>query len=428
MNLSKSDAKKHVIKARHLCGEEHYDTEHSALGGEVGDSAAVTAIKSPKAGALIGDQRSSGSDYRSQDPSRRPQKGVSAGSESRRSKKRKSRTGSDSEIAASAKRTESNNEEAHTDPKSSSTTNNSRSYQVNLGLRNRHQDEKVKLKGAGLFAIANGYKTHDTSLIARNLGVDSTQAGTPTKRDDRHDAQQSAQPDQRRAEGGLSSPLLIRTGEQKLPKNVKRRNKKMLKRQRKEKRLSQESASRTVSSAEIKSVSSEGSFANVSPGHLNAVQSIEPRSQKEAHENFVQSMERDPNEHGPVNKQKQKAGEQPQEATPAFHAEIRALNAYSNEQQIDSFDKGLLREETKAVKDDIKDMKAEREELEHDQRARKRVIAAKGDILEAQGKRKEATEATLEPYESKPKKRRKKYKATADSDNANADFHAPMIL
>ncbi|KAL8832846.1 MAG: hypothetical protein Q9191_000030 [Dirinaria sp. TL-2023a] len=370
MSFSKRDAKKQVIKARHLCGEADYDSEQSALGGEVDDPAAVTNIKSTQAGTLISDQGSTRSDQQSQDPAHAPCKGIPAGDRSQSSKKRKSRTGSGSATATNAKKRKCSNRNVHKGHELSSTTKDCRSHRANKDLLNRHHDRKADLRGNGVASKPNITMTRNTAFTGRSLGVDSTKAQSPAKSSGRNGIQGRVESDQRGSDGNLSSPLLNGTEEPKLAKHLERRHKRNLRRQRrKEQRLSQMPINQARSPAGIEAASPEASFAGSSSRPSNEVQSLEPRSQKEAHENFVRSMERDPDEHGRFSGREKKAGQQSQEMTPVLNAELRALNADTRKQQINSFNQGILRKESKALKDDIKDMKAEQEELEEDERA-----------------------------------------------------------
>ena len=425
MTFSKSDAKKQVVKARRLCGEEDYDSEESALNGEVDDSAAATDAKARQTRTSLDGQKGSSFDHQGLHPSRRLHLAISAENKSRRSRKRKSQTGNGSDIAPNSKR-KANSESTCTTSETFSASNKGRRQRANKGSRSEDHDLQAKAGDGVVSAHPDAPKAQDRPNVGRKVEVKSTQTKASTERTNGN--LENAHSDRRKSDEKTSSPLLSVTHQEGFPKDLKPSKKRLRKRQlRKEKRLARKSTDQTVSLTDVKAADEMTSSANDSIGPQDRTRSIEPKSQAEAHENFVRSTQRDPNGQVPYGTKDKEAKNQSQEATAAFDVELRALNAYSNEKQIDSLDKGLLGGETKAVKDNIKEMKAEREKLEEDERAGKRKIEAKVEDLEAR-KSNKATEALLDPSEPRPKKRRKKYKASADSDVEDVDFRTPMIL
>jgi len=144
-----------------------------------------------------------------------------------------------------------------------------------------------------------------------------------------------------------------------------------------------------------------------------AIDSTEPNSQAEAHENCVRANERDPNEGGPSMKEKKKDKRKSKETTAALDAELRALNAFSNEQQIENLDQGQLNGVSKAVKDDIKDAKAEQERMREDDKAGKRKVEKSIQTSAEKARRKKrVTESSLEGSERKRKRPEMKHKSS----------------
>ena len=123
----------------------------------------------------------------------------------------------------------------------------------------------------------------------------------------------------------------------------------------------------------------------------------EPKSQAEAHENFVRANERESNENGPFVKKSRRDRKESREKQVALDTELRAFNAYANEQ---------LAVMSKAVKDDIEDAKAVQERLREDDNA---------GMRESEGFMQAA---------AKPKRRKRK---SSDPELEHADKKQPSV-
>lgn len=192
--------------------------------------------------------------------------------------------------------------------------------------------------------------------------------------------------------------------------DVDRAKRKELKKQRRlGERLAQKPTRKDQQARERHVAPKTHNFGKAAPEAPGAVDSMEPRSQAEAHKNFVRSNERDPNEGGPSTKKSNKNKRKSKETTAALDAELRALNTYSNEQQIDDFDKGQLGDASNAVKNDIKNAKAEQEGMIEDEKAGKRKVE---QSIQTAAEKKRRNDHTPEPSteQSKPKRKKPKKK------------------
>ena len=101
---------------------------------------------------------------------------------------------------------------------------------------------------------------------------------------------------------------------------------------------------------------------------------LEPRTEAEAHENFLRSKQQDPHTHGPSLDQTgaEKAETVKEEA--AFVEKIRGDVRYNNEKQVDLYERGLLDNERQEVKNDLESLKKIKDDAEI---AQKRVKKSK---------------------------------------------------
>ena len=116
---------------------------------------------------------------------------------------------------------------------------------------------------------------------------------------------------------------------------------------------------------------------------LSSQSALDPKTEAQAHTNYLKANERDPHEHGHTINQTESEREEKSEQARAFDAELRGLLQSSNERQINLYDSGKLNKATKEVKDDIKDLKEERkydEEVQQMSKSSERQRNSKGSV------------------------------------------------
>jgi len=403
LKLSKKDAKKQVTRARHSCGEVEHDSNGSALGNEIPDVTNLRAaspahsttarhqVPSVHGEAPSSPQSIGGDESRKRKLEPEPQEAYRP----EPSKKKKSAQGKVKKQGAGSGRHISNGAEEHL-PK------------AGAGFETKGKPNET---GADSDALRRKDSAIDPSGDDAQLVSDAE--SIPAL---------SAPP----MNTGASNGKYVRLASA-LPEADRLKRKERKKQRRLAERLAQKSERDKRHASETSGPLEPGDSTDIAALPSGPNDSTEPKSQAEAHENLLHANERDPNEGRPSTKKSKKDKRKSKEATAALDAEIKALNAYSNEQQIDNFDKGQLNEVSKAVKDDIKDAKTEHERIREDDKAGKREI--EGTIrasAEKKRRKKQTAESSIEESEPKRKRSRKKHKPS-DSGFPNPNDSVGMI-
>ncbi len=152
----------------------------------------------------------------------------------------------------------------------------------------------------------------------------------------------------------------------------------------------------------------------------------DPKSEAEAHENFLKSNERDPHGHDQTREKSQKELKETKKRSTAFLAELRASRDFANEHAIDLYNQGKYKGASKQMRDDLKEMAAERRAMEED-----KAKMAKAESASKKSKKRKsiATDDVEDRIVSKKKKRNSNEHAQPrDLPNfKTSDFHSPMI-
>lgn len=390
LRLSKKDAKKQITRARQICGQVDHDRNGPALGNKVPnvtelmvDSPVGTTTAHQQDLSLHGEAPLSPQPYggdKSRKRKIRPE-GPEAYSPTSSKKKKKAAGGEvDKQGIRSGRQISSGAEEEG--PKAGA-------YSRMKGKRNNTGADSEVLGPKG-FAL-DPSEDDSQPMSGAELNVAS-----------------SAPPDSTAASNGTSFRLASALSDADRAKRKERK-----KQRRTGERLSQKSTRDDQHARETSGPLEPGNPTVIATLPSGAIDSTEPKSQAEAHENFVRANERDPNEGGLSMKKKEKDKRESKETTAALDAELRALNAFSNEQQIDNLDKGQLNGVSKAVKDDIKDAKAEQERIREDDKAGKRKVEKSIRTSAEKARRKNrVTESSLKGSERKRKRPEKKHKSS----------------
>jgi hypothetical protein len=152
----------------------------------------------------------------------------------------------------------------------------------------------------------------------------------------------------------------------------------------------------------------------------------DPKSETEAHKNFLISNERESHEHSQTAGKSRKDLEEAKKRSIAFDAELRASRDYINEHAIDLYNQGKYKGASKEMRDDLKGMAAERKAMNED----------KANVAKAEStskKRKKRKSVAAEEIEEKTDSKRKKRKSNGHSKPEDlpspkiSGFHSPMI-
>lgn len=387
LKLSKKDAKKQVTRARHSCGEVEHDSHGSALGNEIPDvtnlraaSPAHSTTARHQVPSVHGEAPSSPQSVGGDESRKRklePEVNEVYGPEppkkkkSARGKVKKKGAGSDSHISNGAEE-------------------KGPSVETAFGKKGKPNKTGADSDALGCKGSTFGPSGDDAQLVPDAESIPAS----------------SAPPENT----GASNGTYVHRAST-LPEADRLRRKERKKQRRMAERLAQKSTRDDQHASGTSGPAQPGEPTDTAALPSRPIEPTEPKSQAEAHENLLRANERDPNEGGPSTKKSKKDKRKSKEATLALDAELKALNAYSNEQQIDNFDKGQLNEVSKAVKDDIKDAKVEQERIREDDIAGKRGI--EGSIrtsAEKKRRKKQIAESSIEQSEPKRKKSRKKHK------------------
>ena len=87
---------------------------------------------------------------------------------------------------------------------------------------------------------------------------------------------------------------------------------------------------------------------------------LEPKTQEEAHINYLKSNERDPNEHGTSIEKTPQENREILERENDFAKKISNIIHYSNDKQLEQYEHGGMKGASKQVKEDLKEMNEER--------------------------------------------------------------------
>ena len=377
--FSRREAKRQVIRARQFCGEVEYDSDTSALGNEISDELGIEFEPSPDVDKdeMPDSDRSLGSQEGSASPSQLHSSSETSESQKIRKRKLDQAYGDGDDPALPKKKHAPSRPEKR------------------RGSRGR-SDEGYYHDGS-----KSDSESSPSSVIS------AKEQGTSEKR---------------------SIEVKSRLSD------VDREHRKESKRQRRMKDRAEKTHARQDLEMDKSSThdnSTEDVGTDTEPGveHPGPAVPTEPKTQAEAHENFVRSNRRDPHDGGPSTKKGKKNRRQAREEQKALDAEIRALNTDVNEQQIEDYDHGQLAGATRAVKDDVKLAKVIKRRIQDDENAGLRKVE---QSLEAAAKKelehRRTKDPPIEPSESGPKKsKRRKRKAQSDIQSPRTDFPTPMI-
>ena len=152
----------------------------------------------------------------------------------------------------------------------------------------------------------------------------------------------------------------------------------------------------------------------------------DPKTEAEAHENFLKSIEQDPHEHGQdVNKSGEEKEEVAQKSA-AFDADVRTLRDITNENRLDLYSQGKVKGASKEMRDDLKEMVRARKEMEIDEQ---NDIKSDGPSIKKTKKKTSGGEEITEGVAvSKRKRKSKPPVPSADLPRSRErDFQSPMI-
>ncbi|KAI9779767.1 MAG: hypothetical protein M1835_004630 [Candelina submexicana] len=160
----------------------------------------------------------------------------------------------------------------------------------------------------------------------------------------------------------------------------------------------------------------------------------DPESKEQAHLNFLKANDADPHEHALTTDKTPKEREIESKKAMDFISELSDLKRFSNDKQVEAYDRGLYKNANKQAVHDI-------EEQREGTKQEKGIDPGTGKPVEDNEKKrkrkrgKEATEAlegkpreTQNESEIKPKKKRSKVEQGPDHEaTENGGFHSPMI-
>lgn len=152
----------------------------------------------------------------------------------------------------------------------------------------------------------------------------------------------------------------------------------------------------------------------------------DPKSEAEAHQNFLISNERDPHEHSQTADKSRKDLEEAKKRSIAFDAELRASRDNINEHAIDLYNQGKYKGASKEMRDDLKGMAAERKAMNED-----KTNFAKAESTSKKTKKRKSVAA--EEIEEKTDSKKRKRKSNGHSKPEDlpspkiSGFHSPMI-
>ena len=167
----------------------------------------------------------------------------------------------------------------------------------------------------------------------------------------------------------------------------------------------------------------------------------DPKSEQEAHQNFLKSNNLDPHEHSLTADNTPNELEKAEKHQSKFIEKLNALKRFSNEKQLQQYEDGGYANADKQTKDDLKDLKEEQTTMkemnvddphskdESDKKAAKKSRKTKGKgekpsrEKERSGKGNREAEGTKDADESTRKRKRGASKEESPSQTEQAGFH-----
>lgn len=152
----------------------------------------------------------------------------------------------------------------------------------------------------------------------------------------------------------------------------------------------------------------------------------DPKSEAEAHENFLMSNEREPHEHGQNAEKSMNDLKEAEKRSTAFRADLRASRDFINDHAIDLYNQGKYKGASKEVRNDLKGMAAERKAMKED---KEKAAKAEGTSKKRKKRKSVATDEIEEETVSHKKKHRpyRHGKPEDLSSPKTSGFHSPMI-
>ena len=334
LGLSKKEAEKHVRRAREFCGEneEKYNSDVSALGDEVDDWAEILKRLSESAGAEPGvlSAAKDATNRSMNDAKDNILPPLEAGGSLPSRKRKADQLSKDQTV----KRESSHSNNEPTEAKKRKRPRKSK-HQLSQG----GMETSSELDHRAGFNSQPERNSLDQEIEGRgHSGTGGSNAiGYQTRQNEQSD--------------------LRGDGEDKAARKAARRTAK-------KSRKAQERQERDKERVQNKPTSSTSA--------------LDPKTEAEAHANYVKANQRDPHEHGETPEKTEKQKAQSSQQAKEFDAELKGLMQVSNDQQVNLYDSGRLDNARKEVKDDIKDLKEERkyeEEVVKKPRKKKRKSA-----------------------------------------------------
>ena len=372
--LSKTQAKVHIIKAREMCGEEEYNSEDSALGDEVDDTKEVLRRLSVPGGLYSMGEESVPSIESKEVLKVPPDSEVKAGPLAMSDES--SPRAEESQVELKELNVESGDGES-----SSRVTKRRKSRQASLS---KGQETPLKLDKK---RVSDSKPEIQESKVARQNSVAAA---------DKQADQGAEARDERKAE-------------RRARKRAKRKMEKN------DLQASEISAEKTTQEPDNATQNEIMTAPITGPN--------DPKSEAEAHQNFVKSQQRDPHEHGPSTKKSEQERREAEKRSASFDVELRAARDLANEHAIDLYSQGKYKGASKEFREEMKTMAAERQAREKDKE--KADSGAK--------KRKKRNSATSEKTLDQTGPTKKKRKSNGDakprdpSISKKAGFRSPMI-
>ena len=413
LKLSKREAMRQVIRARQFCGEVEYDSDESALGDEVSESKAA-ASQPPKISSEIQSAEPLVNYTNAENLNDHHQSDSPQAADSRTRPKRKRDHRINIRGAATPSR-EHLDLDRHTERGvvsdqhliSDGRPEKRRPMLSSNEIRSEEADDAdfSSVDRGNASGIHSGHESRlqpddETSMLSEALLVEIEKSGNLPAHFKSHLSNADRGERKKKKRQGRSGARA-----EKLPAQVSTREQERVRKS----RSPQDTIATAVVDTEVPRVTD----------------AREPKSQAEAHENFVRANEREPKQNGRSVKTSRRGRKKSREKQVALDTELRAFNVCTNEQQVDSF-KGELAVISKAVKDDIEDAKAVQGRLREDDKASTRE--SEGSIQAAakpKRRKRKSSDPELERAGMKHPSVRKNHKSGKQLHSLG--FPAPMI-
>jgi len=315
LGLDHRAAKKQVIKARGFCGEEDYDSENSALGDEVDDSADILK----RLGSRIWSEPKvlpSVEDAHTGQAESRPK--------SKTSPKKSPYFSADSKTTTPQKKRKANPDTEDGPEGKESLSHGSKGLK-----RTKHGSIGEEINASKTVDSERASKERNDSHITTACGASQGLENGAIV--DFSDYKLTAQP---QAAIESREPHVNDT------KAARKAAKKARRTQERAKRDPQGKAS-----------------------HKDRISALEPKTEAEAHENWLRLNQQDPHEHGPALNQREEESAEKAKSGAAFVEKLSDDIRYVNEKQLQLYGQGGMKNEKQGIKDDLEDMKRTRDEL-----------------------------------------------------------------